>query len=356
MGEHALERAAVVLEAADRHGDIAPAAAPFAHELDRARGGQLAFGHEIRRGRQADVRLPAVPARGGIAEEMIGEVFERAVLFAAQIHALELHAAAELLRVVEQPPRGRAREGEDLVRAAELVEREADRHFRAGRHQRADHGLLLTREVDEAVDIDAVFAADPARGDLFGEQVQAVGGVGAAVGDHGVVALEHERKVPKLLRERALGPFRGREEHLGRDRGALALVHGGEQGRLQLGLARGRAVELQARGDLGERQRHAQQPPALVEPGRGGAALLLQHAARQAREAEDLGIERKAVAAAGAELPFGLVAVLLGHDEEPPAEALFHGLADLGDDGRGLARAGLADDQSEHPLSAPFSK
>ena len=83
---------------------------------------------------------------------------------------------------------------------------------------------------------------------------------------------------------------------------------------------------------------------------------MLQHAARKAREAEDLGIERKAVAAAGAELPFGLVAVLLGHDEEPPAEALFHGLADLGDDGRGLARAGLADDQSEHPLSAPFSK
>ncbi len=356
VGEDALERAPVILEAAHSHGDVAPAAAFFPHELDRARGGQLALGHEIRRGRETELRTLSRPDGGGIAEKVIDEEFERVALVSADVHALDLHAAAELLRVGDQTPRGRARKGEDLIRALQLVERETDCHLRPRREQHADDRLLLAREVDKAVDVNAVAFSDAARGKLFGKQVEPVGGIGAAVGDHGVVAFEHESHVPELLGERALGLRGGGEEHLGRDRGALALVHGGKQGRLQLGLPRGGAVELQARGDLGERQRHAQQPPALVEPGRGRAALLLQHTAGKTREAEDLGVERETVAAARAELSFRLVAVLLGHDEHAAAETLFHGLGQLGDDGRGLARAGPADDQSEHPLHAPFPK
>ena len=354
VGEDALERAAVILKAAHGHGDVAPAAALVPHELDRAGGGQLALGDHVRRGRETQIGRRSRPLFGGPAEEMIDKEFQRVGLVPADVHALDLHAAAQLLRVGNQTLRGRAREGEDFVPAGELVQRKADRQLRAGGQQRADDRLLLAREVDEAVDVDEAALAEAAGGNLFGKQVEPVRGVGAAVRDHGVIALEHERHVPELLRERALGLLRGGEQHRGRDRGAFALVRGGEQGRLQLGLARGGAVELQARSDLGERERHAQQPSALVEPGRGRAAVLLQHTAREPREAEDLGVKGKAVAAAGAQLALGLMAVLLGHDEEPPAETLFHGLADLGDHGRGLARAGPADDQSEHPLHAPF--
>ena len=236
----------------------------------------------------------------------------------------------------------------------ELVERQRDRHLRAGGEHRADHLALLAGEVDKAVDVDAAPAADPARGDLPGEEGEPVVGVGAAVCHDGVVALEHERHVPQLFAQRPALLLRGLIEHPGRDGGGLALVHGGKQRRLQLGAAGGRAVELEARADGVHGQRHAQHPPALVEPGGGRAALLLHHAPREAGEGEHLGIAREGIAAFLAQLALGLVAVLFGDDEHAAAAAAADRLGDLGDHGRGLAASRAADDESKHDLSPPF--
>ena len=219
---------------------------------------------------------------------------------------------------------------------------------RRARRRRPPRCRTLLREVEEAVDVHARVGDDRAGADLFGEQIEPLRGVGPAVGHDGVVAFEHERHVPELVGERALGLRGGGVERLGRDGRAFALVRGGEQRALHLRSPRGRAVEPQARADLAERERHAQHPPALVEPVRSRAALFGEDAPREAREAEDLGVKRKAVAAALAQLALGLVAVLLGHEEHAAAAALADRSGDLFHDGGRFAAAGPADDQPQH--------
>ena len=62
----------------------------------------------------------------------------------------------------------------------------------------------------------------------------------------------------------------------------------------------------------------------------------------QAREAKHLCVQRKAVPANAAQLTLGLMAVLLGNDEQSAAEASIHSVLDSRHDRRSFARAGLA--------------
>ena len=104
--EGGLERAAVVLEAAHGHGDIAPAAAR-ARELERLRGGEGALVGYLGRGVQAyapgGVELP-----GGVCEEVVGEdVHGRALAGPGRLHAA---GYALLAGAAHEPAGGGARE------------------------------------------------------------------------------------------------------------------------------------------------------------------------------------------------------------------------------------------------------
>ena len=123
---------------------------------------------------------------------------------------------------------------EDLAAAGGLIEREADRHVRAGGQQRAHDGQLLPRVVREAVEVEMSRAAKRARGDALGQAGQPVGGVCVPLRGHGVIRREHERKVAQLVAQIA-GAARGRGlERVGRDARGLELVDRAEERLLHL--------------------------------------------------------------------------------------------------------------------------
>lgn len=191
-------------------------------------------------------------------------------------------------------------------------------------------------KIGKAVDIDAIFRSKPALGQFLSQLRQALKRIGAAVCDHGLVALADEGQIPQLVRERAAAAPCRREQILGTDPGCLHLVDGREQLPRQLGAAACAAVDLQPCPDAGDGQRHAQQLSALVEIRQRRAAPGRQHAPREGREAEHLGIAGHAVAAAAAELALGLVAVLLGYQQQHSALFTSDQRADLLHHGRRL--------------------
>ena len=174
-----------------------------------------------------------------------------------------------------------------------------------------------------------------------------------AVGDHRVVGREDQSHVPQLPVQPVAAALRRLVQFLGPHAGALQLVHRLQQHALQFRSLPGRAVDLQVRPHSVQGQGHAQKPPALVQQRGGQAPVLLGHVPGQACEAQHLRRAGQSVSADAAELPFCLVAVLLGHQQHPPALPPLHGAAELPIDGRRFAGAGLADDQAQHP-SASF--
>ena len=228
-------------------------------------------------------------------------------------------------------------------------------HLGAVTQQRLDHGLLLRGEVGKPVDIHARRVETAVR-DLLCEHREPVGGVGGALRGHGVKGRAEQREIRELLSQIPAAFGGGFLKRFGRHAGELQLVHGGEQRLLHLGAARGGGEDLQPRRDLAHGPRHAQQPPALVERHGGAAAHLGGDLPREAREAQHLGIERRAVAADAPQLPLGLVAVLLGHDQKLPRPLFQHRRADLMHQRRGLAGARRAVSDSKHraPSSDSF--
>ena len=129
---------------------------------------------------------------------------------------------------------------------------------------------------------------------------------------------------------------------------------GGEQKTLGLRPAAGPVVDLQPGTHGVQGQGHAEELPALVQHGSGLAPVKLGHAAGKTREAEHLRREGETVPADAAELPLGLMAVLLRHQEHMVLFPVFHCPAQFLIDGRGLAGPGLSDDEAQHP-GASFS-
>ena len=203
---------------------------------------------------------------------------------------------------------------------------------------------LLPGEVNKAVDIYLhVYVNIGALVYLPGKDGEPVGRVGVAVCDGGVIGFEDEGEVGELIAEAVRAGGRGGHERVIADAGALKLVHGGEQQRLKLRAALGGGIDAQARTDALQRERHAQEPPALIEPRLGSAAVLCGGLARKAGEAQDFGIQREPVPADAAELALGLVAVLLGDDHQGAAMRRGHIALYFVYDGRRLAGTGLAD-------------
>ena len=207
---------------------------------------------------------------------------------------------------------------------------------------------LLPGEVDKAVDVYLYVLINI--GVLIylpSEDTEPVGRIGVAVRDGGVIGFEDEGEVRELIAEAVRAGGRGGHERVIADAGALELVHGGEQQRLKLRAALGGGIDAQARTDALQRERHAQQPPALIKPRLGSAAVLCGGLARKAGEAQHFRIERERVPADAAELTLGLVAVLLGDDHQSAAMRRRHIALYFVYDGRRLAGAGLAGHQSE---------
>ena len=312
VGTHTLERGRVVGKAARGDGDVAPAAARL-HELQCAGGRPCALGREIVRRAHADRVRRVVKVRGGVGKQLLLEHAQRRVGGAGGA-GLDggLHAA--VVRHVQQHARRVPRRAEDLVAVRERVEREADRHIRARRQQRAHDGQLLPRVVGEAVEIKLPRVPERALGDALGQMRQAVGGVCVPLRGHGIIRREHERKIVQLVAQIAGAARGGLLERVGRDARGLELVDRAKQRLLHLRPAGSRAEQPQPRRDLIERQRHAQQPSALIEQRRVTRAGLRRDAARQSREAQHLGVQTQTVAAGGAQRALGLVAVLLRHE------------------------------------------
>ena len=172
-------------------------------------------------------------------------------------------------------------------------------------------------------------------------------------GDHKdtAVAIEYKPQVVQLIAQRALAGLGGVKQPLARHAGAFELVHGAEQHRLKLGLAPRRAVNAQPRIQPVGSQRHAQKSAALVEVFVCRTAALGAYLARKSRERQHLGVQRQAVAAHGAQLALGLVAVLLGNEQDVPLAAV-RAAADLVHDRRAFARTCRAVEYSEHSSTA----
>ena len=350
VGAHALERGRIVGKAAHGDGDVAPAAAGL-HELQRAGGRPCALGRKIVRRAHADRVRRVVKVRGGVGKQLLLEYAQRRVGRAGGAGlGRGLHAA--VVRHVEQDARRAPGGAEDLAAAGELIERETDRHVRAGFQQRAHDGQLLPRVVGEAVEVEVPRAPERARGDALGQAGQPVGGVGVPLRGHGVIRREHEREVAQLVAQIA-GAARGRGfERVGRDARGLELVDRAEERLLHLRPAGGRAEQPQPRRHLAQRQRHAQQPPALIEQRSLARAGLRRDAARQPREAQHLGVQTQTVAAGGAQCALGLVAVLLRHEQHLPRRARRDGRADAPHEQVGLAAGGRAIEQMQHNIAS----
>ena len=344
MAENALQRAAVVLKAAHNERYIPPAAAP-AHERDRLRGGKLALGGDVVRAPKLDLPVGcALNLR--IAEKIVGKKGEGVLPLCAE--SLHLGARSQLLRAANKRAGGAAAQLEYLASYVDAVKRQAHGKLRARREHSEDDLKLLLCEVDKAVYIHVRAAAEYAAGYLRFKHGEPVGGVGAAAAHNGVIAFKHERKVGKLVTERVIHFRRCTRQRLARHAGGFQLVHRMKQHILKLRLSLCARIHAQPRRRCLERERHAQKPPALVERGPRAAAVQAHHAPRKAGERKHLRIQRERVAAAQAELPLRLVAVLLRHDEKSLPLAVVYGITYLLNDGRGLADTRAADYQSEH--------
>lgn len=187
--------------------------------------------------------------------------------------------------------------------------------------------------------------------DLLRKHAQPVGRVCPSVCDNAVIRLEYKPQVVQLVAQRALAGLGGVKQPLARHAGAFELVHGAEQHRLKLGLAPRRAVNAQPRIQPVGSQRHAQKSAALVEVFICRAAALGAYLARKSRERQHLGVQRQAVAAHGAQLALGFVAVLLGNEQDVPLAAV-RAAADLVHDRRAFACACRAVEYSEHSSTA----
>ena len=348
VAEHALQRAAIVLEAAHGHGDLPPAAALFPHQAQDLRRRGLALGAAALRQHQLHRGLPALPAGGAVAEHLLREPVESRVLVPLRLQIAHVRLEPQLSRLGHQAPRRDAGEGEKLVVAVQIVHREADREIHTFAQQSLQHGLLLMGKVDKAVHIDAACLIQIALRDLLGQHAQTVRRVGPTVGHHRVVGRADQRQIVELIAQAVVHQLGGLLQPLGGDAGAFQLVQRPQQHGLQLHLSRRRGIDPQAGAYLMEGQGHAQKSPALIQALGRAAAQAAGQAPGQARKAEHLAIEGEAVPADGAELPLRLVAVLLRHQQDLAAPLFLHRAADLRHDGGGLARAGLAQQQMQH--------
>ena len=187
--------------------------------------------------------------------------------------------------------------------------------------------------------------------DLLRKHAQPVGRVCPSVCDNAVIRLEYKPQVVQLIAQRTLAGLGGVKQPLARHAGAFELVHGAEQHRLKLGLAPRRAVNAQPRIQPVGSQRHAQKSAALVEVFVCRAAALGAYLARKSRERQHLGVQRQAVAAHGAQFALGLVAVLLGNEQDVSLAAV-RAAPDLVHYRRAFARACRAVEYSEHSSTA----
>ena len=214
-----------------------------AHELERPRRGILALrAHAL--GRAEAYRPAAFIARGGITEHIVREKGEL-LCPVAGLEGLRHELRAALPRRGHEAAAGRAGERVYLARALERVHRQADGELHALFEQLQEHRVLLRREIYKAVHIDARFFVHIARAYLPGENGEPVRGVGAAVGDDGVVGFGYQGQVVELVPERAAAGRPGLGEPVRADAGRLQLVHGREQQRLHLRLALRRGIDPQ---------------------------------------------------------------------------------------------------------------
>ena len=352
LPEGTLQLGPVALEAPNRHGNLPPAAALLPDQLqDPGRGG-LALLLRALGQQQADGGQIPGPGLSLVAQHLLGEKAQGRRLPLPGLHLPDLDRDPQRLGPGQEQMGRTPGQGEDLLRAVKSVRRQADRHLHAPFQQRLQDPKLLEGKVDKAVHIDVGVPVKAAAADLPGQDAQPVCGIQMAPGRHRVVGRGDQAQILQLVPQRA-GALPGRfGQRLRLHAGAFQLIQGPEQQHLQFSPAAGAGIDLQPGSHGVQSQRHAQEPSALVQQLIRPAAQLLLEPPGQAREAEDLGIEAQSVAAAGAELPLGLMAVLFGHQQEPSAPALVHSPADLIHDICGFSRARWSQEQCQHsPLS-----
>ena len=146
---------------------------------------------------------------------MLREEAQRSVP-ALRLKLCDGHVLPQLLRRVGQRAGRSARERKDLVFPIQIVQRQADSKFDPLPQHGAQHLLLLPGKVDKTVDPDLRSEFKPG---------QPVGGVGAAVCDHALVGLQHQRQVCELIAQsfRAFGG--GLKELFGVNARGFQLIH-----------------------------------------------------------------------------------------------------------------------------------
>ena len=223
VAEHALQRPPVVVEAAGDDRNIPPAAAAIPRQRQAHRRRLLALGAHALRPHQADGRF-AVEGCVRVIKQMLREEAQRPVP-ALRLKLCDGHVLPQLLRRVGQRAGRSARERKDLVFPVQIVQRQADSKFDPLPQHGAQHLLLLPGKVDKTVDPDLRSAFKPARVDGLRQHGQPVGGVGAAVCDHALVGLQHQRQVCELIAQsfRAFGG--GLKELFGVNARGFQLIH-----------------------------------------------------------------------------------------------------------------------------------
>ena len=125
MRKRALKAQPVIVKAPHRNGDIAPAAARFAHELNRSRRRKLALGAHIGRGAYAYIFNTLGVHGGGVAEHIVGVIDEGGIFAPRLLPAAYLRLDSLFLCKGKERARSYAAQLEYLAAAFKIVAAEA---------------------------------------------------------------------------------------------------------------------------------------------------------------------------------------------------------------------------------------
>ena len=343
--EAAFQQAAVILEAAHRHGDVAPAAAvPADGVQDRGRG-QFALDAGVLGAQEADLPVRTVGRVGRIVEHMLGEEAQGAAVLLLP-YGQDLDRDTALFGIGAEALAREVRGQEVFLTVQALGAGQADGEVGPLLEHGAEHGVLEAGEVDEAVDIDAVKLTEAEGADLARQDLQRVLGRRAGARRDGIPGLADQGQLAELFPQVAVKK-RGRLAQAdGIGRGGVQVVQLLQQEGLEVDVLGGTFIEVQQGADLVQGHRHAEKPARLVHAALCHAAVQRHAEAGKAREAHHLGKTGKTVAAGSTKLALGFVAVLLGDQQQNPAAGPFDRLSDFVDDEGGFAAADPADEKS----------
>ncbi len=240
--------------------------------------------------------------------------------------ALKLHAAP-VVPTQRRQTKGSLPHGVEhaLAPGGQHIAAQADGDALALAQHLCQHQLFLGREVGEAGKVNPLIPQIVLPCQHLCQPGQAIPRVLRPVGGQALIGGQNQTQLLQALSLVPGGALPCRQQQLGGNAAALALVRGGNQLGEEGNLFSRLGIDFQRRSGSLHGNVHQQQPPALVQHRPGTAAVFLKHPLGKAGKGQHLAAGGNSVPAHGAEQALHGVGVLLRHDQQPFPLGL-HGL------------------------------